>query len=144
MGVLEYSVWINATPDWVSRKYVEPARIPDWQTDKKPAIEIAKASLAPGSTYTSRRRPLVARRTVLTADAPKELRTRVDAFLSLQLEVTSRLIRRSGVQAALASRYAPRRTGAAATVLSQGSSRCIPGPPEAQKKPKAIVGAGEE
>jgi len=96
MGVLEYSVWINATPERVWRTYVDPARIPGWQTGK-PVVEDAQgAPGASGSTYVSRRGPLSARTTVLTADPPEELATRVDAYLGLQLEVTSRLVARAG------------------------------------------------
>ena len=96
MGVLEYSVWINATPEQVWQTYANPARIADWQTGK-PVVENAQgAPGAPSSTYISRRGPLAARTTVLTADPPNEITTRIDAYLGLQLEVTSRLVRRSG------------------------------------------------
>ena len=34
MGVLEYSVWIEAAPELVWRAYVDPTRIPEWQTGR--------------------------------------------------------------------------------------------------------------
>jgi uncharacterized protein YndB with AHSA1/START domain len=96
MGVLEYSVWINAAPELVWRIYVDPTRIPDWQTGKPVIGDVQGAPGEPGSTYVSRRGPLVAHTTVLTADAPGELATWTDAYLGLQFEVTSRLSERSG------------------------------------------------
>jgi uncharacterized protein YndB with AHSA1/START domain len=96
MGELEYSVWINASPEDVWRSYVDPTRIPDWQTGKPVIGDVQGAPGEPGSTYVSRRGPLVAQTTVLTADAPRELVTWTDAYLGLQFEVASRLIERSG------------------------------------------------
>ena len=34
MGVLEYSIMINAAPELVWRAYADPSRMPDWQTGK--------------------------------------------------------------------------------------------------------------
>jgi len=68
VGVLEYSVWINATPEQVRQTYADPSRLADWQTGK-PVVENAQgAPGAPSSTYISRRGLLAARTTVLTAD----------------------------------------------------------------------------
>ncbi len=96
MGVLEFSVWINAAPEQVWRTYVDPTRIPDWQTGKPAIGDVQGAPGEPGSTYVSRRGPLAARTTVLTADVPRELVTSTAAYFGLQFEVTSRLSRRSG------------------------------------------------
>lgn len=96
MGLLEYSVWIKAAPETVWGTYVDPTRIPDWQTGKPVIADIQGAPGEPGSTYVSRRGPLAARTTVLTADVPRELVTMTDAYLGLQFEVTSRLSERSG------------------------------------------------
>ena len=96
MGVLEYSVWIKAAPQKVWGTYVDPTRIPDWQTGKPVIGDIQGAPGEPGSTFVSRRGPLAAPTTVLTADVPRELVTRTDAYFGLQFEVTSRLSGRSG------------------------------------------------
>ena len=96
MGVLENSIWIQAAPEQVWRTYVDPTRIPDWQTGKPVIEDVEGAPGEPGSTYVSRRGPLAARTTVLTAEVPRELVTWTDAYFGLQFEVTSRLNGRSG------------------------------------------------
>lgn len=96
VGELEHSVWIKSTPEQVWHTYVDPTRIPQWQTGKPSIGELQGGHGEPGSTYVSRRGPLSARTTVLRADAPHELVTRTDAYFGLQLEVTSRLSERSG------------------------------------------------
>lgn len=96
MGVLKYSVWIMATPEQVWRTYVDPARIPDWQTGKPVIGEVHGGLGEPGSTYVSRRGPFSARTTVVSADPPRELVTRTDAYLGLRLDLTSGLTPRSG------------------------------------------------
>jgi uncharacterized protein YndB with AHSA1/START domain len=96
MGVLEYSVWIKATPEQVWQAYVDPTRIPGWQTGKPVIDDVPGGPGEPGSTNVSRRGPFSARTTVLGADHPRELVTRTDAYLGLQLDVTSRLSGRSG------------------------------------------------
>lgn len=96
MGVLRYSVWIEATPVQVWRSYVDPTSIPDWQTGRPVVEDVHGPPGAPGSSYVSKRGPLAARTTVLSADAPHELVTRTEAYFGLHLEVTSRLSARSG------------------------------------------------
>jgi hypothetical protein len=96
MGVFEYSVWIKAAPEKVWGTYVDPARVADWQTGKPVVADIQGAPGEVGSTYVSRRGPLAARTTVLTAEVPRELVTRTDAYFGLQFEVISRLSGRSG------------------------------------------------
>lgn len=96
MGELAYAVWIEAAPELVWRVYVDPYRIPEWQTGN-PVIEDAHGGPGePGSTYVSRRGPLRARTTVLASDAPARLVTSTDAYLGLEFEVTSRLAERAG------------------------------------------------
>lgn len=94
MGALEYSVWIEATPEQVWLVYADPLRIPEWQTGKPVVEDIQGLGGEPGSTYVSKRGPFSARTTVVSADAPHELVTRTDAYLGLTIEVTSRLIER--------------------------------------------------
>ena len=96
MGVVEYSVWIDAAPEHVWGIYVDPTRVPDWQTGKPVVGDIQGSPGEPGSTYVSRRGPLAARTTVLTADVMRELVTMTDASFGLQFELTSLLSRRSG------------------------------------------------
>ena len=96
MGSLDVSVWISATPEQVWRVYVDPRRIPDWQTGKPVISQVEGAPGEVGSTHVSRRGRLSATTVVLAAESPKELVTRTDATLGLQLEVTSRLDERSG------------------------------------------------
>ena len=96
MGVLEYSVWIMAAPEQVWNTYVDPTRIPEWQTGRPVIEDVQGAPGEPGSSYVSRRGPLAARTTVLTVEVRRELVTSTDASFGLQLEVTSRLSGRSG------------------------------------------------
>ena len=96
MGEVEYSVWIEAAPAQVWRTYVDPTRIPLWQTGKPVIRDVRGAPGEPGSTYVSQRGPLVARTRVLAADVPHSLVTTTDAYLGLSFEVSSRLSERSG------------------------------------------------
>ena len=96
MGEVEHSVWLDALPERVWRTYADPARIPDWQTGRPVITDVRGTPGEVGATYTSRRGPLAARTTVLAADAPHELVTTTDAYLGLQVRVTSRLRARSG------------------------------------------------
>ncbi|WP_457254651.1 SRPBCC family protein [Pedococcus sp. P5_B7] len=96
MSALEYTIWIEATPEQVWLVYADPVRIPDWQTGKPVVAMVQGPPGVPGSTYVSRRGPLAARTTVLSANPPHELVTRTDAYLGLSVEVSSRLIGHSG------------------------------------------------
>ena len=96
MGVLELSIWIQAAPERVWRTYVDPARVPEWQTGSPVIRDIRGAPGEPGSTYVSKRGPLAARTTVLTADFPREVVTTTEATLGLRFELTSRFSARSG------------------------------------------------
>jgi uncharacterized protein YndB with AHSA1/START domain len=95
MGELAYAVWIDAAPELVWRAYVDPARVPEWQTGK-PVIEDAHGSPGElGSTYVSRRGRLVARTEVVASDMPRRLVSRTEAYFGLELEVTTRLAERA-------------------------------------------------
>lgn len=91
MGVLEQSVWIHADPERVWSVYVDPMRIPDWQTGSPVIEDVHGAADAPGSTYVSRRSPGKARTTVVAAERPRRLVTRTDAYFGLRFDVVSRL-----------------------------------------------------
>lgn len=96
MGAFEYSVRIAATPAEVWRTYVDPDRIPKWQTGRPVIEQVQGEPGEPGSTYVSKRGPLRARTEVLTSSPPTRLLTRTHAYLGLQFEVTSQLTERSG------------------------------------------------
>ena len=96
MGELAYAVWINAAPEQVWHAYVDPHRIPAWQTGKPVIEDVHGGAGEVGSTYVSRRGRLVARTTVVAADAPTRLVTRTDAHFGLTLDVASRLVERAG------------------------------------------------
>lgn len=96
IGELAYAVWIKAAPELVWRIYVDPHRIPDWQTGKPVIEDVHGGPGELGSAYVSRRGPLVSRTTVLGSDTPTRLVTRTEAYFGLELEVTSRLIERAG------------------------------------------------
>ena len=96
MGELAYAVWINAAPERVWRAYVDPNRIPEWQTGKPVIGDVHGGPGELGSTYASRRGPLVAQTTVTASDNATRLVTRTDAYFGLELVVTSRLTERAG------------------------------------------------
>jgi uncharacterized protein YndB with AHSA1/START domain len=96
MGDYVYSVWIDASPAQVWDVYVDPRRIPEWQTGKPVIEEVLGEPGEPGATYVSRRGPLVARTRVLTAAAPAHLESETDAYLGMRFRVTSRLTERNG------------------------------------------------
>ena len=91
MGVIEHSVWIQAQPDEVWRVYVDPLRIPDWQTGSPVIDDVRGSAEEPGSTYSSRRGPLTARTVVLAVDRPRRHSTRTRAVLGLRFTVVSTL-----------------------------------------------------
>lgn len=96
MGRVEFSLWLDATPEQVWRIWADPWRIPDWQTGS-PVIEEVEGPVGlAGSSYVARRGRLVATTTVLNADPPSELVTITDAYLGLQMDVISRLVESSG------------------------------------------------
>jgi len=96
VGTDEYSIWIEATPAQVWLVYVDPERIPDWQTGRPVIVDVHGAPGEVGSTYRSKRGPLVAQTTVRASDTGRELVTSTDAYVGLRFEVTSRLTERSG------------------------------------------------
>ena len=96
MGAIEYSVWIRCTPEELWRIYVDPMRIPEWQTGSPVIDEIHGAGDQPGSTYVSRRRPGAARTTVIEADKPRLLRTSTEAYFGLRFDLTSTLTQQAG------------------------------------------------
>jgi len=78
-------------PEEVWRVYVDPSRIPEWQTGSPVIEDVRGAGDRPGTTYTSKRGPGVAQTTVLEAERPRRLVTRTQAYLGLQFDVVSQL-----------------------------------------------------
>jgi uncharacterized protein YndB with AHSA1/START domain len=91
MGALEYSEWIKAPPQDVWRAYVDPSRLPEWQTGGPVIADIQGSGGQPGSSYTSTRGPGTARTTVLSADPPHRIVTSTVAYFGLKFDVDSRL-----------------------------------------------------
>jgi uncharacterized protein YndB with AHSA1/START domain len=96
MGAVDYSVWIRALPEDVWRVYVDPSRIPQWQTGSPLIEEVHGPADQPGSTYVSRRSPGAARTTVRKADKPSRLMTTTEAYFGLRFDVKSLLTPQSG------------------------------------------------
>ena len=96
MGAVDYSVWIRALPEDVWRVYVDPSRIPEWQTGSPVIEEVHGPADQPGSTYVSRRSPGAARTTVRKAGKPSRLMTTTEAYFGLRFYVESLLTPQSG------------------------------------------------
>jgi uncharacterized protein YndB with AHSA1/START domain len=96
MGAVDYSVWIQASPEEVWRVYVDPSRIPEWQTGSPVIEDVHGPGDQRGSTYVSRRSPGAALTTVMDVDKPKRLVTRTKAYFGLRFDVTSSLTAQAG------------------------------------------------
>ncbi len=132
MGTHAFSVWIEADPARVWRTYVDPRRIPEWQTGGPVVEDVRGGPGEPGSAYVSRRGRLAARTTVVTADPPTRLVTRTAAYLGLQLELSSRLTERSGgtdLELTAETHWPPGRR-----LVGRLVDRAILGPREADKE----------
>lgn len=95
-GALNFAVWIQAEPEQVWNVYVDPRRIPEWQTGKPVIEDIQGVPGEAGSSYVSRRGRLAARTRVVASDCPTQLVSRTDAYFGCQLDVTSHLRARAG------------------------------------------------
>lgn len=91
MGTIEHSVWIKARPEDVWATYVDPSRLPEWQTGSPVIAGIDGPAGRPGSTYSSSRGPGTARTTVLFADPPRRILTRTAAYFGLKFDVDTSL-----------------------------------------------------
>jgi hypothetical protein len=65
MGTIDYSVWIQASPEDLWRIYIDPIRIPEWQTGSPVIEHLHGSGDQAGTTYVSRRRPGAARTTIM-------------------------------------------------------------------------------
>ena len=91
MGILEHSVWIKARPEDVWKAYVDPGRLPEWQTGSPVIADVHGMAGQTGSTYASSRRPGTARTAVLSAEPPRRIVTRTVAYFGLKFDVDTRL-----------------------------------------------------
>ena len=108
MGTTDYSVWIEASPEDIWGIYVDPMRIPEWQTGSPVIEHVHGSGDQVGTTYVSRRRPGAARTTVTEVDKPRRLVTTTEAYWGC--DSTSRPRSRLS-RMALYWSCAPRRTG---------------------------------
>lgn len=132
MGEYVYTVWIKAAPAQVWSTYVDPSRIPEWQTGKPVIEDVHGGPGEPGSTYVSRRGPLAARTTILTSVVPVRLVTRTEAYLGLEFELISRLTRLAGgteLELTAQTRWPPGRR-----LIGRLADRIILSPREADKE----------
>ena len=91
MGVLRYSVWIDAQPAAVWRVWTDLDRLPQWQTGSPQVVDASGPGDTVGTTYAVRRGPTRSETTILVADAPTRYVSRTTAVLGLQLVVTTDL-----------------------------------------------------
>ena len=156
MGTVSYSVWIEATPEQVWRVYVDPSRIPEWQTGSPTIDEVQGSGDQPGSSYVSRRRPGAARTTVMEVDKPRRLMMATEAYFGLRFDVTSLLKSQSGgtllklraetywpEDSVCSGSWSKRRSSARARVKrsllgSSDSSRATPRPKSRRALPSAL------
>lgn len=96
VGRAEFSLWLGATPEQVWQIWADPSRIPEWQTGKPVIDDVRGAPGEVGSSYVVRRGKLAARTTVMSADPPRQLTTSTEAYLGMQMRVTSQLVESAG------------------------------------------------
>jgi uncharacterized protein YndB with AHSA1/START domain len=132
MGAIDYSVWIQASPEEVWRVYVDPSRIPEWQTGSPVIEDVHGPGDQPGSTYVSRRSPGAALTTVIEVYKPQRLVTRTRAYFGLRFDVTSSLTPQAGgtLLELHAETYWPRGLG----LLGKLVEAVILGPREGRKE----------
>ena len=90
MGVLRYSVWIDAAPDAVWSAWTDLDLIPRWQTGNPRVVDVTGEGGA-GTSYSVRRGPSSARTTILVADAPSRYVSTTQALLGLRFDLEAQL-----------------------------------------------------
>jgi len=95
MGVLRYSVWIDAAPDAVWSAWTDIDLIPRWQTGH-PRVADVTGDGGVGTSYSVRRGPTTSRTTIVVADAPSRSMTTTQALLGLRFELDARLTPEQG------------------------------------------------
>jgi uncharacterized protein YndB with AHSA1/START domain len=143
MGVLRYSVWIDAAPDAVWSAWTDIDLIPRWQTGH-PRVADVTGGVGVGARYSVHRGPTRSQTTVVVADAPSRYVSKTQALLGLRFDVEAQLTpERGGTRLALEARTEwPRGLG----WLGRGVEAFVLSPHEAERELanlKAIVETGE-
>jgi uncharacterized protein YndB with AHSA1/START domain len=104
MGVLRYSIWIDAAPDKVWSAWTDLDLIPRWQTGS-PRVADVTGDGGIGTSYSVHRGKTSARTAILVADAPSRSVSRTSALLGLRFDLEARLTpERGGTSLALEAR----------------------------------------
>lgn len=143
MGILRYSVWIDATPDAVWSAWTDIDLIPRWQTGH-PRVASVTGAGGVGTSYSVHRGPSESRTTVVVADAPSHYVSKTQALLGLRFDLEAQLTPESGgTRLALEARTAwPTGLG----WLGRGVEAFVLSPHEAERELanlKTIVESGE-
>lgn len=143
MGILRYSVWIDATPDAVWSAWTDIDLIPRWQTGH-PRVASVTGDGGVGTNYSVHRGPSESRTTVVVADAPSHHVSKTQALLGLRFDLDAQLTPESGgTRLALEARTAwPTGLG----WLGRGVEAFVLSPHEAERELanlKTIVESGE-
>jgi hypothetical protein len=91
VAVLNYDIWIKASPDEVWAVYTDLGRLPEWQTGAPRVVEASGSGDVVGTTYVVRRGPMASRTTVTAADPPAHHATHTRAILGLTFDLVSDL-----------------------------------------------------
>lgn len=143
MGVLRYSVWIDATPDAVWSAWTDLDLIPRWQTGH-PRVASVTGDGGVGTSYSVHRGRSESRTTVVVADVPSHYVSTTQALLGLRFDLEAYLTPESGgTRLALEARTAwPTGLG----WLGRGVEAFVLSPHEAERELanlKTIVESGE-
>lgn len=143
MGILRYSVWMDATPDAVWSAWTDIDLIPRWQTGH-PRVASVTGDGGVGTSYSVHRGPTRSRTTVVVADAPHRYVSNTQALLGLRFDLEAALTPEGGgTRLALEARTRwPRGLG----WLGRGVEAFVLSPREAERELanlKAIVETAE-
>jgi uncharacterized protein YndB with AHSA1/START domain len=104
MGVLRYSIWVDAAPEAVWSAWTDLDLIPRWQTGS-PRVADVTGDGGVGTSYAVRRGPMSSRTTIIAAEAPSRYVSRTHALLGLRFDLEARLTpERGGTHLALEAR----------------------------------------
>jgi len=104
MGVLRYSIWVDAAPEAVWSVWTDLDLIPRWQTGS-PRVADVTGDGGVGTSYSVRRGPTSARTTIIVAEAPSRYVSRTHALLGLRFDLEAQLTpERGGTGLALEAR----------------------------------------
>jgi uncharacterized protein YndB with AHSA1/START domain len=143
VGVLRYSIWVEAAPESVWAAWTDLDLLPRWQTGR-PRVADVTGDGGVGTSYSVHRGPTSARTTIIMAQAPSRCVSRTSALLGLRFDLEARLTpERGGTGLALEARTAwPRGLGWFGRVVEA----FVLSPREAERELanlKAIIEAGD-